>query len=387
MRLISFLWTIPVVFASGLSNMQTLATLLPFLVPILDLVPVIKGFIEGFLPGLVIIIFFAILVKFIITPLAKAEGQYSIGTVRRSVFNKYFLFCVVNIFLASVFASSFFQVIGEIAENPAIIPTLLAESLPSQAPYFVSYIMILSLSGMALSLIHPGSIIKLLLKPLLGSTKRKARALEGPFHAGESLAPAYSRHVLIFLLCTVYSTLNPLIIPFAMIYFALAYITNRYNFIYVFTVEPRDQGSLFPAIFTRMCWSIIIFQVVIAAIMGLGGFPWAAFIVIPIIAVLALWLWGDRQLHARSKFGVVDRDESESDPFFDGFDKQISDHAFPHGDTYKFPHLRQPLFVVQDQHNDQEYEPRGWWPVKYVESHIDFSPDGSPSTTRLMNKS
>ncbi len=71
--LLIFFWMIPVAFASGLANMTTLSTLLPFLVPLLSVSSVVRGFIEGFLPGLVLIIFFAILVSLIITPLARAE--------------------------------------------------------------------------------------------------------------------------------------------------------------------------------------------------------------------------------------------------------------------------------------------------------------------------
>ena len=380
-----FLWTIPIVFASGFSNLDTLLTVFPFLEPVLDIIPIVKGFIEGFLPSLVIVIFFAILVQAIIYPLAKAEGQYSIDAIRTSVFQKYFFFLVVNVFLGSLFASSFFQVIGQIVEDPSRIPSLLAETLPSQAPYFVSYIMLQSLSGMAGSLVLPGLIIKLLLKRCLGTTKRKARGLEGPFQKGWRIAPAYSRHVLVFLLCTVYSTLNPLIIPFAMVYFALAYVTDRYNYIYVFYVYPCDQAALFPSVFTRMCWSIIIFQGIILLTMAIGGFPWAAFIVIPILLVLAFWFWSNRQLYPRSRFGVVEASVTESDPFFRGFGKEIADDSYPDGDTYTLPNFRQPLFVVQNQHNDEEYEDKGdnWWLIKYVGPQHVTAPDDISETMRM----
>jgi hypothetical protein len=82
--LLIFFWMIPVAFASSIANLTTLTSLLPFLVPILDLSATVKGFIEGFLPGLILIIFFAILVKFIITPLARVENPLSHAQVEGS---------------------------------------------------------------------------------------------------------------------------------------------------------------------------------------------------------------------------------------------------------------------------------------------------------------
>jgi hypothetical protein len=73
--------------------------------------------------------------------------------VQRSVFNKYYLFLVFNVFLGSIFASGFFSIMPQIIQNPGTIPTLLAESLPLQVTYFLSYVMILSLSGFAMALV------------------------------------------------------------------------------------------------------------------------------------------------------------------------------------------------------------------------------------------
>jgi hypothetical protein len=82
------------------------------------------------------------------------QGQLSEATVNRSIYNKYFLFLVFNVFLGSILASGFFNVLAEIIANPASIPTLLAESLPRQINYFLSYVMILSLSGFAMLLVR-----------------------------------------------------------------------------------------------------------------------------------------------------------------------------------------------------------------------------------------
>ncbi len=45
---------------------------------------------------------------------------------------------------------------------------------------------------------------------------------------------AYALHSLVFLLVTVYAIVNPLIIPFGVIYFGLAYLVERHNIAYVY---------------------------------------------------------------------------------------------------------------------------------------------------------
>lgn len=88
----------------------------PFLIPLLNVVPPIKGFIEGFLPGLALIIFFALLVSTIIPAMARLEGNLRIDIEDRTVFTKYYLFLIFNVYLGTIIASGVLSVIGQIVE-------------------------------------------------------------------------------------------------------------------------------------------------------------------------------------------------------------------------------------------------------------------------------
>ena len=343
--LLIFFWMIPVAFASGLANMSNLSKLLPFLQPILGISGTIRSFVEGFLPGLVLIIFFAILVKLIIIPLARAEGQHDMSVVDRAVFNKYFLFLVFNIFLGSIFASGVFSVLTEIISRPDRIPSLLAYALPRQVTYFISYVMILSLSGFALSLLQPKAILKYVIGMAFAKTERdRYRALDrsGFIH----YAPEYSYHCLVFVLVSVYSTVNPLIVPFGCIYFGLAYITERHNILYYYPITPPLEARYFPSVFTRLVWAILIFQISVAAILGLSEFPAAAAIFVLFVATFLFWIWSDKQLHPSFKFGVM---------------SEKMQHVVPSPDTYQYPSTRPPLFQLENP-----IEPV-WWPETFVE--------------------
>ena len=122
----------------------------------------------SFLPGLAFLIFNIILYDYIITPLAKLEAHPSKLVTSRSIFNKvctfddhplflyfchalfsltvscfqFFLFQVFNTFLGSVVANGIINVINDILANPTVIVRILADSVPTNWPTFVSIVMI-----------------------------------------------------------------------------------------------------------------------------------------------------------------------------------------------------------------------------------------------------
>ena len=327
-----FFWMIPVVFASSLCNLTTLTSILPFLSPLLNISPVVTGFIQGFLPGLVIIIFFAILVNFIITPLARAEGHTDNLCVLQSVYSKYYWFILFNIFLGSIFASGVISVISRIIADPSITLTLLAEALPKQANYFIGYVMILSLSGFALDLWRPGAlIVSWIFKKFLVSTKRNYRDTEGPYYFPYHVR--YATHTLVFIIVTCYAIMNPLIIPFGSIYFGLAYVTGKYNIMYVYLPENHGQENIFPLVFNRLCLSLVISQSLILAVLGINKYAPSAVLVVAIVAQIIFWCVSAYNFHNDSVHGRINAFEEE----FKGFDK----------DAYKSPAIAQPEFYIE----------------------------------------
>ena len=334
--LLIFFWMIPVVFASSLCNLTTLTSILPFLAPLLTISPVITGFIQGFLPGLVIIIFFAILVNFIITPLARAEGHTNILYVLQSVYSKYFWFMLFNIFLGSIFASGVISVISRIIADPSITLTLLAEALPKQANYFISYILILSLSGFALDLWRPGAlIVSWIFKKFLVSTKRNYRDTEGPYYFPYHIR--YATHTLVFIIVSCYSIMNPLIIAFGGIYFGLSYITGKYNIVYVYLPENHGQENIFPLVFNRLCLSLVVSQCVILAVLGINKYAPSAILVLAIIFQIVFWCLTAYKFYNDSVNGRINAFEENSNRFDNCFDK----------DAYKSPAISQPQFYIE----------------------------------------
>lgn len=356
--LLIFFWMIPVGFASGLSNLETLSALLPFLLPVLDLVPAVRGFIQGFLPGLVLVIFFAILVKLIITPLVRLEKKWDLADVQYSVFHKYFLFLVVNVFLGSIFAAGVFAVLPQLITTPTIIVQLLATSLPKQGIFFTTYLMIYSLGKSSKNLLRPAALLKKLFVSRFGTTKRAQREKEGYYEF--SFYSSSSMHCLMFLIISVFSVMNPIILPFGALYFGFIFITDLNNIVYVYTPSPPCHGALFPAVFTRLCWSLVICQLIIGAVLGLLLFPGAAALFVLLLIQLVFWWQTKKQFERLCKYGPLTSIHKEEV-------EVIAEEFVPAPSAYEYFTLREPLFVAENQDEGVHYEAtRRWWPLKWI---------------------
>eukprot|EP00026_Physarum_polycephalum_P003384 Phypoly_transcript_03395.p1 GENE.Phypoly_transcript_03395~~Phypoly_transcript_03395.p1 ORF type:complete len:819 (+),score=48.98 Phypoly_transcript_03395:115-2457(+) len=267
-----FFWIIPVTFVSGLSNLKSLEKLKAFnwLTHFIELSPVVTGFVQGFLPTLAMIIFFALLVK-IITAVVTLTGLYSKSEISRGVMTKYYLFQIFNVLLVYSIAGAVINVLHQIVDNPGSIVNLLANSLPQQSGFFVNYVMLLSLSGHSKSLWRPAPLIVRWIKhKFLSKTAREYRDAEAP--GSFSYAQTYTTHLLVFTVLLVYSTIAPFIMIWGVLYFCLGYISNKYNIIYVYIPIWEGGGKHWEEVFHRIYAALILYQVVLAGVFGIFKF-------------------------------------------------------------------------------------------------------------------
>jgi len=242
----------------------------------------------------------------IITAVASAQGLYTNSRISRSVMSKYFVFQVFNIFLIYSIAGSIFGVLNEIMNNPTIVVSLLATSLPKQYVFFVNYIMILSLSGHTMNLWRPGPLIVRWIKhKFLCKTPREFR--EAQFAGFFNYEVAYATHLLVLLILLTYSTLAPFILIWGTLYFGMAYISQKYNIVYVFEPKYESGGLHWPLVFNRVCVGLIIYQLVLVGEFVIYSFT--AGIVISAIclaATILFWRYTIDQFSRSAEFGALD---------------------------------------------------------------------------------
>jgi len=133
-----FFYMIPIGFISALTTLDNLVKMLPFLKPVVKL-QVIKTVLEAYLPQLALIIFLALLPKFLLF-LSKAEGIPSESHATRAASGKYFYFTVLNVFIGVTLGGTLFTSFKSIEHDPNSIFGVLAKSLPQNATFFLTFV-------------------------------------------------------------------------------------------------------------------------------------------------------------------------------------------------------------------------------------------------------
>jgi len=135
-----FFYMIPITFISAFTTLDNLVKYLPFLKPVVR-IKALRTVLEAYLPQLALIIFLALLPKLLLF-LSKFEGIPTESHAVRAASGKYYYFIVLNVFIGVTIGGTLFKAFHRIQENPNIneIASLLAESLPGNATFFLTYV-------------------------------------------------------------------------------------------------------------------------------------------------------------------------------------------------------------------------------------------------------
>lgn len=133
-----FFYMIPIGFISALTTLENLKKILPFLKPVVDQ-QAIKTVLEAYLPQLALIIFMALLPKFLLF-LSKEEGIPTQSHAERAASGKFFYFSVLNVFIGVTIGSTLFTTVKVILKDTSKIVPLLAQSLPKSATFFLTFV-------------------------------------------------------------------------------------------------------------------------------------------------------------------------------------------------------------------------------------------------------
>lgn len=131
-------YMIPIGLVSAVTTLVNLKKILPFIKPIVNIVA-IKTVLEAYLPQIALIIFLALLPKFLLF-LSKEEGIPSESHAQRAASGKYFYFSVFNVFIGVTVGGTLFDSFKDIEKDPNSIVDVLATSLPANATFFLTFV-------------------------------------------------------------------------------------------------------------------------------------------------------------------------------------------------------------------------------------------------------
>lgn len=285
---------IPIAFVQSLANIEGIEKAAPFLSPIIE-VKFIKSFIQGFLPGIALKIFL-ILLPTILMIMSKFEGLLSISALERRSASRYYIFNFVNVFLGNIITGAAFEQLDTFIKQSANqIPITIGVAIPMKATFFMTYIMVDGWAGVAGEILRLKPLIFYHLKNifLVKTEKDREEAMDPGsigFNTGEPQIQLY------FLIGLVYAVVTPLLLPFILIFFGLAYVVYRHQIINVYNQEYESAAAFWPDVHGRIITALVVSQVLL---MGLMSSKKAAQTAPFLLALPVLTIWFHRYCKGR----------------------------------------------------------------------------------------
>ncbi|XP_061359329.1 calcium permeable stress-gated cation channel 1-like [Gastrolobium bilobum] len=297
---LTFFFMIPIAIVQTFASLDGIQKAAPWLKPLIN-VPIIKSFIQGFLPGIVLKLFL-IFLPAILMIMSKFEGFGSISSLERRSASRYYLFNFVNVFLGNIITGTAFQQLDSFIHQPANeYPVTIGTSIPLKASFFITYIMVDGWAGIAAEVLMLKPLIIYHLKNffLVKTEKDREEAMDPGsigFNTGEPRIQLY------FLLGLVYAAVTPSVLPFIIIFFGLAYVVFRHQIINVYNQEYESGAAFWPDVHFRVVFALIVSQIVL---MGLLTTKKAASSTPFLIALPILTIWFHRYCKGRFESAFV----------------------------------------------------------------------------------
>lgn len=284
-------WSIPVAVVGSISNVNFLATKVPFLSFILDIPKVILGVITGLLPSVALAVLMALLPPFL-RFLGKFSGKATLSLVELRCHESYFWFQIIQVFLVTTMTSAASSAVPQVLNGGITqIPTLLAQSLPASSNFYISYFILQGLTFASGALLQiAGLVLFHLLGKLLDSTPRKMYARWSTL---SSLGWGTVFPIVELLVCVsiAYSAIAPLMMGFATIGLFLFYFAYRYNLLFVNTSMIDTKGLVYAKALQHTlvgCYLLVICLIGLFGVAagGTGKGPLVMMIVLLVVMIL-----------------------------------------------------------------------------------------------------
>ncbi|KAB2029703.1 hypothetical protein E1A91_D05G187400v1 [Gossypium mustelinum] len=285
---LTFFFMIPIASVQALATIEGLEKAAPFLKALIE-IPFIKSVIQGFLPGIVLKLFL-IFLPTILMIMSKFEGFTSISSLERRSATRYYLFNLVNVFLGSVIAGSALDQLNTFIKQSANeIPKTIGVAVPMRATFFITYIMVDGWAGIAAEILMLKPLIIYHLKNtfLVKTEKDREEAMDPgslSFNVGEPRIQLY------FLLGMVYATVTPVLLPFILVFFGLAYVVFRHQIINVYNQEYESAAAFWPDVHGRIIIALLVSHVALIGLLSTKHLAQAAPLLIT-LAVVTIWFY------------------------------------------------------------------------------------------------
>lgn len=216
--------------------------------------------------------------------------------------------------LVSTIAGGVVQALSGLVNNPMSIINVLSENLPKASTFFITYVMLQSLSSTSQGLAMFVPFLLSYVFPMLSSTPRDIYTQKSTC-PNINLGTLVPTHTVIFVLGLEYSVVAPLILPFVCLFFFLSYFVYLYQFLYVYEMTYESGGLAFPRAIRHVYIGMFTWQLTMIGLFAVRGNAigqLVLMIITLVVSCFALALY-DKAFKALFKYLPVQEDETARD--------------------------------------------------------------------------
>ncbi|KAG4934278.1 hypothetical protein JHK87_048280 [Glycine soja] len=267
---------IPVTFVQGLTQLEKLQKMFPFLTGILK-EKFVNQVVTGYLPSVILVLFLCAVPPVMIL-FSAVEGSISRSARKKSACFKVLYFTIWNVFFVNVFTGS---VISQLSVFSSVtdLPAQLAKAVPAQATFFTTYILSSGWASLAVEVMQIFPLLRNLFQRFI--LRLKEDALDGslsfPYHT------EVPRILLFGFLGFTCAILAPLMLPFLLVYFFIAYLVYRNQIINVYITKYDSGGQFWPIVHNTTVFSLLFSQLIALGVFGLKRSSVASGFTIPLL--------------------------------------------------------------------------------------------------------
>ncbi|KIJ64508.1 hypothetical protein HYDPIDRAFT_90493 [Hydnomerulius pinastri MD-312] len=237
-------WLFPVSLFVGLVSIQSIASFWPSLYDYLSRHPWQEEIIQSFIPTLLVSLL-TILIPLILLLIAKkAHTITTLSLLHDTIMTRYYKFLIVNVLVffcvgtaaLQTFLSSFKTVSG------SSILEVVANSFPTAGPFYVGWLIFTTAIHGFVELVMFG--LPLFMYP---STKRQITPRKRAVGIRPRTFNFYywlPNHLLVIHVCLLFALLNPLILPFGLVYFAIETAVVKNQLLHVYAKNYECNGRI-----------------------------------------------------------------------------------------------------------------------------------------------
>ncbi|XP_017254026.1 CSC1-like protein RXW8 isoform X1 [Daucus carota subsp. sativus] len=313
---------VPVSFVQSLVYLDKLKENFLFVRKLSEKRNFIFDMITGYLPSVMLTVLL-LTVPPLMSTLAAVEGPVARSGRKISACRKVMFFIVWNVFFSNILSGSVLERFDTLS-SLWDIPLQLANGVPSLAVFFMTYILTSGWTGLASELMQPVvllchwlDIIFFKGKPVLGYGP-----MTFPYHT------EIPRLLHFGLLGFTGSVTAPLLLPFLMVYFILAYLVYRNQFINVYITKYDTGGLYWPVAHNTIIFSLLLTQVIVLGVFTIKKAEVCSSCTIALIICTLLFHFFSRQrffavFHSTAAQVVMEMDRQDENS---GRLKEIHDH-------------------------------------------------------------